>query len=63
MVREEDNSFLRDWETDSSPKAVEDHVIRSSPGVAQENKFDHLKKRICEEENTLFLIMHDEGID
>ena len=60
-MREEYPSFFQDWETESSSKSVEDHVIRNSNKEEEIEKFDNLKRRIIEETDTLFLIMHDEG--
>ena len=61
MIRENNKSFFQDWETECSSKSVEDHVIRNSIKKKEIEKFDNLKRRIAEEKDTLFLIMHDEG--
>ena len=54
-------SFLRDLQTEESSQMVEDHVLRNVAGQKEDKKFDLLKKRIVEEVETLFYIVHDEG--
>ena len=54
-------SFLRDLQTEESSQMVEDHVLRNVAGQKENKKFDLLKKRIVEEVETLFYIVHDEG--
>ena len=54
-------SFLRDLQTEESFQMVEDHVLRNVAGQKEDKKFDLLKKRIVEEVETLFYIVHDEG--
>ena len=54
-------SFLRDFQTEESSQMVEDHVLRNVAGQKEDKKFDLLKKRIVEEVETLFYIVHDEG--
>ena len=54
-------SFLRDLQTEESSQMVEDHVLRNVAGQKEDKKFDLLRKRIVEEVETLFYIVHDEG--
>ena len=52
--------FLQDLQPDLGSSRVEEHVIRNERGSEAE-KMANLKKRILEEEETLFFVVHDEA--
>ena len=67
--QESDSSFLQDIQEDISESRVEDHIIRNistqknkTDRKSEEVKLNDLKKRITtEEDETLFLVIHDEA--
>ena len=52
--------FLQDLQPDPGSSRVEEHVIRNERGSEAE-KMKNLKRRILEEKETLFFVVHDEA--